>query len=802
SDAVQVGSTVTWNGSYPTGRIISGTVGYITFTVKVDQSYLPSDDHLIENSLVITGNLPDPTPSDNTFTETTPIADIVVEKATNGDDADAVTGPMINFGDPVTWTYQVTNTGSITLTGVQVTDRDDVGNLVVITPTVAITLSPGETMIFTYVATASATGQYTNTATVTGTATVGGVDAFGNAINSTTTVTDTDLSHYIAALADVTIVKSDSPDPVTLGEVLTYTLVYTNNGPAGASDVTITDTLPSEVTFGGMVSGSSPTQSGQSLTWNIGSLGNDLGGSLIFTVTVDSAGTGTITNSVVITTSTPDSDPSNNDDDEPTTVESPGITISKTPDLQTIETGQPVTFTISVTNTGNVTLSPVTVTDVLASSCDRTFGSLAATAVQIYACNVSNVTAGFTNTAVVSGTSPSGIVVTSTDSAEVEVVGLEVEKMVNIANAAPSQIVTYTITITNIGNVTLNPVRITDTMDTGLAYISNSASVTPSSINGQRLVWNDATAGAGLAADDTLQLTLLAKVTTITGTYNNVVVATGRYATGSTTPASDSVPVVVKDPAVEVTKGVASPGAVNNIITFTIRITNTGPSTLDQVPLFDRFVGPIEYIGGTPPANSVDNTNKVLSWDDLTQAGPNGFGQNLEPDDMFELTTVFRITTNSNTFSMVNTAEVTGAVDIFNNTARDADEAVTIDNEPTAIELLYFKGVHQGENTILNWATAVEIDNFGFRLLRSTTASRVDAVEIAFVPGQGLGTGSGATYTYTDKSVDPYQTCTYWLVDVDLNGVETDHPPLTVTPTDIDGGDNTRLYLPLILHDE
>ena len=71
----------------------------------------------------------------------------MVEKATNGDDADTVTGPSINFGDPVTWTYQVTNTGSITLTGVQITDRDDIGNLVVITPTVAITLSPGETMI-------------------------------------------------------------------------------------------------------------------------------------------------------------------------------------------------------------------------------------------------------------------------------------------------------------------------------------------------------------------------------------------------------------------------------------------------------------------------------------------------------------------------------------------------------------------------------------------------------------------------------------------------------------------------------
>ena len=41
---------------------------------------------------------------------------IVIEKATNGEDADTPTGPMVEVGDPVTWTYVVTNTGNVTLT--------------------------------------------------------------------------------------------------------------------------------------------------------------------------------------------------------------------------------------------------------------------------------------------------------------------------------------------------------------------------------------------------------------------------------------------------------------------------------------------------------------------------------------------------------------------------------------------------------------------------------------------------------------------------------------------------------------
>ncbi|MFW6195121.1 MAG: DUF7507 domain-containing protein, partial [Chloroflexota bacterium] len=51
---------------------------------------------------------------------------IDIEKATNGEDADEPTGPEIAVGDPVNWTYVVTNTGDVALTDVSVTDDQGV----------------------------------------------------------------------------------------------------------------------------------------------------------------------------------------------------------------------------------------------------------------------------------------------------------------------------------------------------------------------------------------------------------------------------------------------------------------------------------------------------------------------------------------------------------------------------------------------------------------------------------------------------------------------------------------------------
>ena len=98
------------------------------------------------------------------------------------------------------------------------------------------------------------------------------------------------------------------------------------------------------------------------------------------------------------------------------------IDIQKTPDTQTIAAGASATFSITVRNTGASSLSNVAVADALAPNCNRTVGTLASGASSTYSCTLQNVTADFTNTATVTGQDASGATLTGSDSAAVNVV--------------------------------------------------------------------------------------------------------------------------------------------------------------------------------------------------------------------------------------------------------------------------------------------------------------------------------------------------------------------------------------------
>jgi hypothetical protein len=110
-----------------------------------------------------------------------PPASIDLEKATNGHDADTGPGPQLEVGDPVTWTYVVTNTGEDALANVSVTD-DREGSI----SCPKTTLAAGEAMTCSHSGTA-VEGQYANLGTVTGDPESGG-----------DTVSDSDPSHYYA----------------------------------------------------------------------------------------------------------------------------------------------------------------------------------------------------------------------------------------------------------------------------------------------------------------------------------------------------------------------------------------------------------------------------------------------------------------------------------------------------------------------------------------------------------------------------------------------------------------------------
>jgi uncharacterized repeat protein (TIGR01451 family) len=99
----------------------------------------------------------------------------------------------------------------------------------------------------------------------------------------------------------------------------------------------------------------------------------------------------------------------------------PSISISKNPKSQAITAGGTANFTIVVTNTGDIALSNVQVTDTQAPNCAKVIGDLAPGASSSYDCALAGVAASFTNSATATGHPAVGADVTATDTAPVTV---------------------------------------------------------------------------------------------------------------------------------------------------------------------------------------------------------------------------------------------------------------------------------------------------------------------------------------------------------------------------------------------
>jgi len=143
-------------------------------------------------------------------------------------------------------------------------------------------------------------------------------NADGNFSNSTGSTT-----HNVSATpTDLAVTKTDSPDPVNVGDNLTYIIAVANHGPE-STDVTLTDTLPPQVTFvSATPSQGSCNEAGGTVTCNLGAMAS--GGSATVTIVVNiplttPAGT-VLRNTAQVSGTRPDPDLSNNTSTEETTV--------------------------------------------------------------------------------------------------------------------------------------------------------------------------------------------------------------------------------------------------------------------------------------------------------------------------------------------------------------------------------------------------------------------------------------------------------------------------------------------------
>ena len=276
------------------------------------------------------------------------LSSVSIEKQTNGEDADLPTGPRVNIGDPVTWTYIVTNDGTLTVTNLVVTDDNgtpaDPADDVVIGTIAA--LAPNEQQTLT-LAGIAVEGQYANVGCVA----IGGL------------VEDCDPSHHYGIIPSIDLEKHTNGEDadtgtgplIPVGDPVTWRYIVTNTDIITLNNVTVTDDngTPADDTDDVVVV-----------------TGITLLPGAVFETTIDSvAQLGEYRNlaSVTATEGPTDVDPSayqgvnprvdlekstnGEDADQP-----PG------PELE-LELGDLVTWTYVITNTGDIVLTNIVITD-------------------------------------------------------------------------------------------------------------------------------------------------------------------------------------------------------------------------------------------------------------------------------------------------------------------------------------------------------------------------------------------------------------------------------------------------------
>jgi uncharacterized repeat protein (TIGR01451 family) len=450
--------------------------------------------------------------------------------------------------------------------------------------------------------------------------------------------------------ADLSITKTDSPDPVTVGSDINYTLTVTNNGIGPAQTIVVTDNLASSLTFVSCNSTGVCGGTGNDRTVTFSSLAVGSSATITLTATVNGTGGANISNTASVSSATADPNSGNDSATTTTTVSSADLSMSKLDSPDPVNAGEDITYTLTVTNNSStIPAQSVTVSDqippnttfvsvgstpsgwtrrdttttVQTGTVTYTRPTLAAGGSATFSITV-KVDSGAANNSIISNTAnvtsntPDDNSANNAQTATTTVrtpADLSLSKAVNNATPNVGENVTFTITVSNAGPYAATGVTLKDLMPAGLSYVSDDGAGSYASGPGLWTVGPVAVSGTA-----TLHITATAGASSISGVTNTAEITAADQFDPDSTPNNhssgeddqSSVVVTAKSADLSLTKTVdnSSPN-VGQDVTFTITLSNGGPNAATNVAVTDLLPSGLTFVSSIQSQGSYASVSGI-----------------------------------------------------------------------------------------------------------------------------------------------------------------------------------------------
>ena len=729
----------------------------------------------ITNVAVVNSTTPDNNTENNKANNTTdvdPEVDLEIIKL--------VSNKNPKFGDEITWTIVVTNKGPDTALEVYVKDKLPAGLVLTgYSKTNGIfdendmtwyikSLAKGESQTLTL----------TTLVNVTNKTLVNIVNVTNDVYDPNKTNNEANNTTDVDPRADLVVVKEVSKQIVKTGEVITWTVTVTNKGPDTAVNTRVTDILPTGLIF----IKSDGNYNNNTGIWTVGDLANGASASLVITTQVNITNA-TIRNVANATSDTPgNSTPGNN-----TTDVSPraDLVVVKEVSKQTVKTGETVIWTVTVTNNGPDKSVNTRVIDKLPAGLIYNshkaevgnydpdtgvwiIGDLAnGESKQLVISTIANiVNKTIVNVANVTSDTP-GDRKNDTNNTTVvdDVADLEVVKLVSNATPKFGDEITWTIIVTNHGPDKAKAVNVTDKLPAGLRYTGHEG---PGVYDYSRGIWLIGDMEIG----NTVKLVIRTIVDISNGTIENIAVVNSTTPDNNTDNNIGNNTTKVNDDAdLEIVKVVSNKNPkFGETITWTITVTNNGPSDAKNVRVTDKLPAGLIYNGAN---GNYDPITGLWIVGDLA----NGKSASLV------ITTIVNITNTT----ILNVANVTSDTPDSNKTNNEANNTTDVGPKADLVigKEVSKKSVKTGE--VITWTITVTnkgpdaavntrvTDKLPAGLIYITSSGNYDPVTGLWIVGDLANGESKKLVIYTQVNITN-------ATIVNVANVTTDTPGITPPP--------------------